>query len=215
MLETAHTLTQKLAQETFDCIWNIGVCGRKHLDTPRFFQVSRILNIHTGKELIVPPFVHIGPLHGIYCSDVPVSDATRLQEEAFVDMESFAVEFIAQKYATPRLLCKVPVDVVGEETHHFDRTKALDLLQNNVPYKNILSTIYAYCSQQKQSDTYAWLRSHLRVTHRSFEILCDSIRAYEVLSGHTFRDIFAQHQRTDAKSLQQWVEGEVASLKIR
>jgi hypothetical protein len=217
MYETIHTLTQKLEKETFDFVRNIGVCGFRRdaiMAHPAFFQVSRILNIHSGKELIVPPFVHVGPLRGIYCSEAPVLDSSVLVAEEFVDMESFAVEFVAQKYKIPRLLCKVPVDVVGEETKQFNREKALLLLQREIPYQTILSIIRLYCEKQKQPDSYARLRSHLRVSHRSFEILCDLIRAYEVLSENKFHDIFAQQQWTDAKKLQGWLEAGIASMKV-
>gem|GEM_PF-3971848 len=52
----------------------------------------------------------------IYCSDLPVYDSSKLQtfydSIDFVDMESFGIEFVLQKYQIPRIYIKVPVDQI-------------------------------------------------------------------------------------------------------
>ena len=69
-------------------------------------------------------------------------------EGDFFDMESFGVEYIGQKYKIPRVLLKVPVDRIGEETKNFDYKKALTMLEHNIPYHEVLEKIKVYITSQ-------------------------------------------------------------------
>ena len=50
-----------------------------------------------------------------------------MQGLEYVDMESYAVEKLAEFYKIPRLIIKVPADKVWEETKNFDKKRALKI----------------------------------------------------------------------------------------
>lgn len=64
-----------------------------------------------------------------------------MQDEGFVDMESWGFELVADHFRLPRLLLKVPCDKVGEETQHFDRNLALSKLAQNLDYQALIQKI--------------------------------------------------------------------------
>ena len=117
-----HYLTEN-KEPTF--IWNIWVCGHRNLKNEKKFdpiQVTSIINIHTQKEVIIPPFLQIAPLKNCFCSESVVYEKPEfgdkfwtIDDEMYFDMESRWIEFIASKYKYPRLILKVPFDFVGEE----------------------------------------------------------------------------------------------------
>ncbi|GHV20982.1 hypothetical protein FACS189428_0760 [Clostridia bacterium] len=59
-------------------------------------------------------------------------------------MESRGIELVAQHFQFPRLLLKVPIDEVGEETKQFDRTVALEKLRKQIDYKELIEKVIAY-----------------------------------------------------------------------
>jgi len=79
---------------------------------------------------------------------VIVDDEAMIQywkgEEVYVDMESYGIELVAQQFQYPRLILKVPVDRVGEETKHFDREEALRLLAEGVDYRKLMEGVLEY-----------------------------------------------------------------------
>jgi len=128
-------------------IVNIWVCGYKFNYVP-FFQVWKIRSSTLNQELIPPIFLRFGDLMSIYCSDLPVYDSSKLQtfydSIDFVDMESFGIEFVLQKYQIPRIYIKVPVDQIWEETKNFDFDKAKKLLNANIDYLSLVNKIKTY-----------------------------------------------------------------------
>lgn len=56
-------------------------------------------------------------------------------------MESFAIEYVSQKFQIPRIILKVPFDKAWEETKNFDRKKSLELLQKNIEWKKTIEKI--------------------------------------------------------------------------
>jgi len=69
-----------------------------------------------------------------------------------VDMESFGFEFVCEKYAIPRIILKVPVDKIWEETDNFDYKLALELLEKNIDYEKLLLDIKKYLDKVKSND---------------------------------------------------------------
>lgn len=141
--ETIFSLTNYLLtckEELPDLILNIWVCG--YIGTKRnLVQVARIVNASTGKESIVPIPKLIAPVSTCFCSETPVYEKLLAEENYVVDMESFAIEYVGQKFQIPRIILKVPVDQVWEETKNFDREKALELLEKNITWKEIIERI--------------------------------------------------------------------------
>lgn len=135
---TNYLLTHK--EETPDLILNAGVCG--YIWTKKdLIQIARIINASTGKESIVPIPQIIAPVNSCFCSETPVYEKKLNEENYVVDMESFAIDYVGQKFQIPRILLKVPVDQVGEETHAFDRDLALKLLEKNIDWKEVMEKI--------------------------------------------------------------------------
>ena len=145
--ETILTLTKFLSDQEarwkkYDFLVNIGVCG--HWGNPeKIIQVGRIWNINTEKESLVPIIFDFAKVESIICSEEPILERDILDKgkSNYVDMESFAVEFIAQKWKMPRAILKVPVDEVGEETRRFDREMALGMLRENVKWDELVKNI--------------------------------------------------------------------------
>lgn len=135
---TNYILTHK--EKSPDLILNIWVCGyiweKKDL-----IQVSRIINASTRKESIVPIPHLIAPVGMCLCSEIPIYESILNEENHIVDMESFAIDYVGQKFQIPRILLKVPVDKIWEETKNFDHKKALESLENNIKWKDFLNKI--------------------------------------------------------------------------
>ena len=137
----------------YDFIINIWVCWfKKNWELKienwkikdDFIQIWRIFNLTTKKEILVPIFFEFWPIKSIACSENIVYEKNVLWEENYVDMESFAVEFVADKFKIPRIILKVPVDEVWDETKNFDFEKALKLLEGNIDYKLLIEKIREY-----------------------------------------------------------------------
>lgn len=125
---TIFSLTQKMTQNQYDLVVNIGVCGAKVPPQHSCVQVARIVRRETDKEALVPVVKALAPLATFLCSEQPTLSFEWYEECDFADMESRWVEYVCQQFKVPRVLLKVPVDCVGEETLKFDRQKALDKL---------------------------------------------------------------------------------------
>ncbi|AHB40966.1 hypothetical protein P148_SR1C00001G0156 [candidate division SR1 bacterium RAAC1_SR1_1] len=141
--ETMFSLTNYLLshkEEIPDLILNVGVCGYVG-NKEKLVQVARIVNASTGKESIVPIPQLLAPVSSCFCSETPVFEKILNEENYVVDMESFAIDYVAQKFQIPRILIKVPVDQVGEETLAFDRDQALKLLEKNIDWKKIMEKV--------------------------------------------------------------------------
>ena len=121
--ETISSLEHYLSENkesTF--IWNIWICGywnSKKENKSEPIQVSSVINIHTEKELIVPPFLQIAPFKTCFSSEIVILEKPTFQkeiwiinDEMFFDMESRGIEFIASKYKLPRLILKIPFDFI-------------------------------------------------------------------------------------------------------
>ncbi len=150
MYETIFNLTRILNNQTFDMVLNIWVCGYLNEYKSRI-QIARTVNLTTNKELIVPIFIEFGNLESIGCSEKIIKLACRqssvkweiinhkLQTISYIDMESWAIEYVCDKFRIPRVILKVPVDKIGEE--EFNIEKGRELLKNNLDYGTIIKKL--------------------------------------------------------------------------
>lgn len=128
------------AEDQFDMILNIWVCGYTE-EKPAFIQVWAVINVHTHKESIIPIPCLVWPIARIGSSDVPVLTK---DTSDYYDMESFAIDYVAQQFQIPRILVKVPVDRIWAETINFDFKKALEALSENIDYRDMIEKIMNY-----------------------------------------------------------------------
>ena len=56
-------------------------------------------------------------------------------------MESYWFELVCNSFNIPRIILKVPVDKIWEETKNFDFNKAKRLLAENIDYKKLIEKI--------------------------------------------------------------------------
>ena len=139
ILSLAKFLTEQQDSDFF--LINLGVCGYRSpaniVKTP--FQVARIKNLHTGKELLPPLPFQFAPVASVRSSETPLLEP--LGSEGFVEMEARGVETVADAFRLPRLLLKVPFDRVGEETRAFDKEAACKLLAEAIDYRALLTQL--------------------------------------------------------------------------
>ena len=152
---TIFNLTKYLEKNNqIDFIVNIWVCGYIPLSQPfpprekgekvqKLIQVWRIKNFANLKEKIIPNFINFANVESILSSEQIISEENILKDfwENFVDMESYWFELVAEKYNLPRIILKVPVDKVWEETKNFDFNKAKNFLKENINYEKLVLEI--------------------------------------------------------------------------
>ena len=144
-------------------IWNIWICGYRNQNNEiksEPIQVASVINVHTEKELVIPPFLQIAPLKTCFSSENVILETPifkrenwTLNEEMYFDMESWWIEFIASKYKYPRLIFKVPfdfiwkIDSVNKWKFKENSSKISELLVN-LPYCDYLDKILNRIKQQ-------------------------------------------------------------------
>lgn len=130
---------------TYDFLINIWVCG--HDGKPEnLIQIWRIRNPIIQKETLVPICFEFANISSIFCSEVPVLDSQILEGPNcnYVDMESYGVEYVAHKYKIPRILLKVPYDLVGQETQDFDINAAIEHFSQSRDAKELVNKIVSF-----------------------------------------------------------------------
>ena len=163
--ETISSLENYLAKNpepTF--IWNIWICGYwspKNEKKSEPIEVASVINIHTEKEMIVPPFLQIAPLKTCFSGENVILEKPELKkenwmidDEMYFDMESWWVEFVASKWKYPRLILKVPFDFIGKNEHVESKdyreisSKIVEIL-NDLPYSDYLQRILEWIKSNK------------------------------------------------------------------
>ena len=148
--KTILNLTNFLSKNKFDFVINIWVCGYKN-EKDDLIQVTRIFNLWDKKELISPVFFKFAKIESINCSDNIIYDE-ELLEQNYVDMESYAFELVCDKIETPRMILKVPVDKVWEETKNFDYKKSLELLKENIDYGKLILSVKDFLEKNNKEN---------------------------------------------------------------
>lgn len=148
-----HYLTEN-KEPTF--VWNIWICGYwnpKNEKKSDPIQVASVINVHTQKELIIPPFLQIAPLKNCFCGECIIYERPEIGDkiwtiegEMYFDMESRWIEFIVSKYRYPRLILKVPFDFVWKvdsvnKWNFKENSLKISELLINLPYHDYLDKI--------------------------------------------------------------------------
>lgn len=186
--ETIFNLTQKLENESFDFILNIGICWYIY-ENNWLIQVARIKNLSSNKELLVPICFQFAQSESIWSSEVPVKNLSENTDYNFVDMESYWIEFITNKYQTPRIILKLPSDKIWEK-FNLETINNSCLELGNIDYISLFARIKLFLEKNSISENYDYIKNKYRFTHSEFEILKFKIRKFEALSKLSFRDFF-------------------------
>jgi len=148
--KTIMNLWLYLIKQKFDFIVNIWVCWYFE-EYEKITQISRIKNISNDKELISPVFLEFAKIKSIACSEKIIYDSDLLEWEKFVDMESYWFEMVCDKFDIPRIILKIPVDKIWEETKKFDFVKAKKYLAGNINYSELVEKIQKYLKNNNKS----------------------------------------------------------------
>ena len=145
-------------------IRNIGVCwywnheGKKLIEP---IQAASIINIHSGKERIIPPYLKIAPLRNCFSSETVVfskpnfeKEILTVNNEMYFDMESRWISFAAERHRMPYIILKVPFDFIGKETSmSIEKWKEWILSYlGNLQYRDYLEKIVVRIDQQGKSE---------------------------------------------------------------
>lgn len=202
---TILNLTRFLENNSFDFVVNIWICWYKDKKIDAF-QVARIYNLSNSKEVIVPNLIDFLNLESIACSEKIVTDNNILKEEKFVDMESYGFEMVCDSFNIPRILLKIPVDKVWDETKNFDFEKAKDYLSNNIDYKTMLEKISLYLEKQQEKIDFEKYFDIFNFTFSEKEIFKKLYYRYKSLIWSDFDTYFEENKLLNKKLFLKWLE---------
>ncbi len=212
--ETIFSLTKYLENNTPDFIINIWVCWYKEKKED-LIQISRIYNLSLKKEILPPIFFTFSIPKSIASSEKIVYKWTKLWDENFVDMESYAIELISQKYQIPRIILKVPIDKIWEETKNFDYKKALELLQKNINYKELVEKIQKYLSENKQNSSIENYSSKFPFTFSEKIIFQKLYFKYKSLTQKNFKTFYEKNKDLNKKQFLTKLEKHLENFIIK
>lgn len=194
---TILNLTRFLENEKdFDFIINIWVCWYKD-KIKDFFQVARILNLSNNSETIVPNIIDFWDLISIATSENIIYDFFQLKWEEYVDMESYWFEKVCDSFNIPRIILKVPVDKIWNETKNFDFKKAHEYLEKNIDYKLLLEKIINYLdSIKKENLDLSKYNNYFNFSFTQKIIFEKLYNKFEVLTWESFQKYFYNYIRT-------------------
>lgn len=130
-----------------DFILNIGVCGKRDESISHMpFQVYRIKNFANQKESVVPIYINIWNLQSIWSSEKVIVSSESMQEEEYVDMESYGIDFISKKYKIPYSIIKFPFDIVSSESLQVNKSDISELL-GDFDYAQLGDKIVTWCNR--------------------------------------------------------------------
>ena len=158
-ISSLENYLNKNSEPTF--IWNIWICGYWNPNNEKKsepIQVASVINIHTEKEMIIPPFLEIAPLKTCFSGENVVYEKLEFKKviwtidnEMYFDMECWWIEFVASNYKYPRLILKIPFDFVWKETESFKKEKnfkGIIIPLQDLPYHDYLEKIVRWTKQQ-------------------------------------------------------------------
>jgi len=145
-------------------ILNIWICGYWNTNwiiKNQPVQASSVINIHTLKERICPPFLRLSPLGTFISSECVVTSLPDFLsggwlscDEYYFDMESWWVSLISSKHKFPYLILKFPFDFIGSNSVHLldesNKVKTINAVSemlNSLPYYDYLIKILCWISE--------------------------------------------------------------------
>ena len=182
-----------------------------------FYQVANILELETWKELIVPVFFKFWKLATCISANKPIKDiylneikykfgitdinneknlsniSTAFSNFFILDMESYGIEFVSDKFNIPRIILKIPIDKSEKELINFNYKKALEILEKNLNYKELLQQIKEYLDKNKKNYNNSNLEKYYRTLHfsqRQKEIFNFLYKKYCFVVGNNFDSFF-------------------------
>jgi len=183
-------------EEKYDFIINIGVCWYKEKKQD-FIQVWRIINLSNNDELIIPDLINFWKIESILSSDKIISNNKELNLEEYVDMESYWFEKVCESFKISRIILKIPVDKLWDETKNFDFKKAEKYLKENIDYKKILAKIEEYLDKNNfinidltKYNNYFWFSFTQELIFKKI------YNKFEVLTWESFEDYFDNYTRS-------------------
>ena len=195
---TILNLTRFLENNSFDFIINIWVCGYK-TEKIDAFQVARIYNLANLKELIVPNLIDFLSLQSIACSDKIIFDSLLIWDENFVDMESYGFELVCDSFKIPRIILKIPVDKIWDETKKFDFEKAKKYLNENIDYKLLFEKISIYLENGEEKIDFEKYFKDFNFTFSEKEIFKKLYFRYKSLVWNDFDIYFEENNDLNKK----------------
>jgi len=202
---TILNLTRFLENNSFDFIINIWVCGYK-TEKIEAFQVARIYNLANLKEVIVPNLIDFLSLQSIACSDKIIFDSLLIWDENFVDMESYGFEIVCDSFKIPRIILKIPVDKIWEETKNFDFEKASTFLKQNIDYKLLFEKISIYLENGEEKIDFEKYFKDFNFTFSEKEIFKKLYFRYKSLVWNDFEKYFEENNKVNKKLFLKWLE---------
>lgn len=211
---TILNLSRFLENNDFDFVVNIWVCWyfEQKLD---FFQVVRIFNISNSKELILPPIIEFWELQSILSSEKIVFDNKNNFEENFVDMESYWFEMVCDSFKIPRIILKIPVDKIWEETKKFDFEKAKKYLSENIEYNKLIEKINNYLQKQPDVENFDLYFSHYNFTFSEKQNFKKLFYRYKSLVWDDFEVYFMQNNFVDKKEFLKSLENFLEKFLVK
>lgn len=204
--KTLLSLQEYIISQKPDFILNIGICGIANatVDTD-IFQVARIKNLSNMRELIPPVYVDLYPLRSISCSETIVTDASQMEHELYVDMESYSIDMVSKKYSIAHTLIKIPFDIVGTESKNVSKADIVDYI-GKYDYSEILKKIQIWCEKNiRELPDWQYYKKYfwLSVTEtENFKKCYYKIRAFD----YDFYDFFSKNKHLSKKEFFQKVE---------
>jgi len=144
-------------------ILNIWICGywnQNNENKSEPIQVASIVNVHTEKEMIIPPFLEIAPLKTCFSGENIIykkpefkKEIWTINDEMYFDMESRWIEFVVSKYKYPRLILKIPFDFVWwnvdvKENNYKELSGKINNILKSLPYHDYLQRIIEWIKYQ-------------------------------------------------------------------
>lgn len=166
--ETIYSLSSELSKNKYDLIVNIWICWVVNNSLPKeLFQVYRIKNLSNNREVITPIYSQMLDLKSILSSEKIITSEEDMLWEDYVDMESYWIDFICNKYKIPYLIFKLPFDIVSDNS----KKVSLKEIQNslsNINFKEIFGKINKYLSENKSDDTWEKQKLDFYKNHFNF-----------------------------------------------
>jgi len=196
--KTIFNLTRHLSEHKYDFMVNVWICW--YVKDKETFQVARILNIVSNKELLIPIHFKFLKLESIACSDKIVYEEKELNNEKYVDMESYWFEFVTDKFKVPRIIIKVPFDKIWtKETTSFDK-KVLEKLMLQVDYEALIKEIIWFLDKYKKEEIdLEKYHSHYKLTFSEKQILQKLYFRYTSLKWEDFDSFFEKNSSLSKK----------------
>ncbi|MFA5917613.1 MAG: hypothetical protein WC850_05270 [Candidatus Gracilibacteria bacterium] len=196
--KTIFNLTKYLSEKSYDFIVNIGICG--YIDKNKPFQVAKIFNISNNKEFIIPIGFKFLNLESIACSEKIIFDTKELQDEKYVDMESYGFEFVCDKFKIPRIILKIPYDSIGTtETTNYNKNKLTEKIKQ-IDFEKLINQITNFLDKYKpEVIDFEKYFSHYKFTFSEKLIFQKMYFHYTSLTGDKFDDFFEKNKSLDKK----------------